>query len=141
MCQSHELQQRSGSLAACVQANDKLTRCMGQLIQPLDALATSCAASGGFPEARTMKHHAVMDMMHRVAVLFENLGKCPDVVGAAMPQTWAFVVRFVELAATQELVVESALKIIMCAQVWIDMNCSDSLHCSQAEPRSICTLP
>jgi hypothetical protein len=56
-----------------------------------------------------------MDMMHRIAILFENLGKCPEVVGSAMPQTWAFVVRFVELAASQESVVESALKIVMCA--------------------------
>jgi hypothetical protein len=62
-----------------------------------------------------------MDLTHRVAVFFENLGKCPEVVGAAMPETWTFVVRFVELAASQESVVESALKIVMFVPPYPDL--------------------
>ena len=113
-----------------LQAAQLLQKCMSSLLSPLRTLAEGCQSAESFPAKGTTAHFAVTEMLHRVAVLFQNLGKCPSIAADALPEVWPLVQRYVELAAAHEAVVESAAKIIMCVSVW----CRGVLACS-ASPK------
>ena len=86
-----------------------LRQCLTKLIAPLQTQAEAMTAAKG------ASMFAVSEMMHRIAVFLQHCDKTPDVVSDALPEVWTLVKRYIELASTQEQVVESAVKIVMCA--------------------------
>jgi hypothetical protein len=97
---------------------------MTTLITPLVTFANKVSCPSAFPQKGSTDLTAVTEMLHRVAVFFSNLGKCPLVVSEAMPEVWIFVKRLIELGSAHETVVESAIKVIMCALICAAPRCA-----------------
>jgi hypothetical protein len=69
-----------------VQAVKLLQQCMSTLIARLSDIAQTIPSAAQFPAKGSTGQFAITEMMHRVAVFFQNLGRCPGIVSDTLPQ-------------------------------------------------------
>ena len=98
-----------------MQAEQSLMKCIELLLRPLAALVQAYQPQGGFPTDDRRVGATATDGMHRVAMFAQHLTSCPSFIGGHLPHLWEFIVNFTSLASQQEAIVESSLKVIMCA--------------------------
>lgn len=95
-----------------MQAVQQFGQCMDVLLKPLQQLADSAASSSGLD--RATQQPAAVELMQRLAMLFQNSSRCPSLVAGRLADVWTLMRRFIEVAAAEELVVEGAVKVMMC---------------------------
>lgn len=84
-------------------------------MQPVALLVQACTSHGGFPPDDKRIHATVTDGTQRLATFCQHLHGCPAFVGSHLPRLWDFVASVISLAQQEEPIVESSLKVIMCA--------------------------